>query len=70
MVNAVETLKELSYEGDFWFASSVAVYGSTELDTQSEDDICKPLSNYAVGKLAGENYLSMMSLTSEQFRIF
>ncbi|URQ66859.1 NAD-dependent epimerase/dehydratase family protein [SAR86 cluster bacterium] len=67
LVNAVETLKELSYEGDFWFASSVAVYGSTELDIQSEDDICKPLSNYAVIKLAGENYLSMMSLTSELY---
>jgi len=74
LVNAVEALKESSFKGDFWFASSVAVYGKTDLEVQRETDICNPLSNYAVVKLAGENYLKMMSLTSYlnlgSFRIF
>lgn len=74
LVNAVEALKEISFKGSFWFASSVAVYGHTELKVQSEDDLCNPLSNYATIKLAGENYLKMMSLTSDlklgSFRIF
>lgn len=74
LINAVETLKKISFKGDFWFASSVAVYGATKLEIQSENDICNPLSNYAVIKLAGESYLNMMSLTSDlnlgSFRIF
>jgi len=74
LVNAVEALKSESFKGDFWFASSVAVYGATQLDLQRESDICNPLSNYAVVKLAGENYLKMMSMTSDlnlgSFRIF
>ena len=74
LVNSVEALKSISFRGDFWFASSVAVYGATELDLQRESDICNPLSNYAVVKLAGENYLKMVSMTSElnlgSFRIF
>lgn len=74
LVNAVEALKDTSFKGDFWFASSVAVYGKADLEVQRETDICNPLSNYAVVKLAGENYLKMMSLTSDlnlgSFRIF
>lgn len=74
LVNAVEALKECSYKGSFWFSSSVAVYGATDLELQRETDECKPLSNYAVIKLAGENYLKMVSLTSKlnvgSFRIF
>lgn len=74
LVNAVEALKETSFEGNFWFASSVAVYGASSLELQSENDICKPLSNYAIIKLAGEEYLKMMSATSDlnlgSFRIF
>ena len=61
LINVVEALKLLSFKGDFWFASSVAVYGDTKMETQSETDICNPLSNYAVIKLAGENFLKMMS---------
>ena len=74
LVNAVEALRECRFKGNFWFSSSVAVYGATDLELQRETDPCKPLSNYAVIKLAGENYLNMTSLTTNlnvgSFRIF
>ena len=74
LVNACQALKELSFEGTFWFASSVAVYGMTEHKIQSEQDKCCPLSNYAFIKLAGEEFLEMFHRTTQincgSFRIF
>ena len=63
LINICEAIKEVRFEGTLWFASSVAVYGETNLPIQRESDVCRPLSNYALIKLAGENYLKMVSRT-------
>ena len=42
--------------GRFVYASSSSVYGGGEGDVRREDDVPRPLSPYAVSKLAVENY--------------
>ena len=40
-------------------ASSVAVYGKTSLPFQGENDVCQPLSSYALAKLNCEEYIRL-----------
>jgi UDP-glucose 4-epimerase len=65
-VNVIGTLNLLkaSLDGDikrFVQASSAAVYGETETLPISEDVILKPISPYAVSKIAAENYAQVFS---------
>lgn len=61
--NTLSTLSLLNYArrhrcGRIVYASTMSVYGSREAKEQfSETDDCSPLSLYAVGKLASEQYL-------------
>ena len=41
----------------FIFASTMSVYGDSEEQPVKEDFVCKPISFYAIGKLASEQYL-------------
>ena len=43
----------------FIYASSMSVYGNTQEMQIKEEHPCKPLSFYAIGKLASENYLRL-----------
>lgn len=59
------------------FASSSSVYGDTEVLPKHEDMTPRPMSPYAVTKLAGENYLrvfaqvyGMETLTIRYFNVF
>jgi len=61
LFSLLEAMRILKYKGNFWFASSVAVYGSTNKDIQSETDTCFPLSNYGVSKLNAEEYIKYFS---------
>ncbi len=45
----------------FVFASSSSVYGNTDQFPQREDHLPKPISPYALSKLAGEHYLRIFS---------
>ncbi|MFH1283610.1 MAG: SDR family oxidoreductase [bacterium] len=45
------------------YASSSSVYGASEKFPQKETDIPRPLSPYAVSKLAGEHYAQVFSKT-------
>jgi UDP-glucose 4-epimerase len=61
-VNVEGTLNLLKASCDlnvkrFIFASSAAVYGTTESPLKKEDDTLNPTSPYGVSKLASENYV-------------
>jgi nucleoside-diphosphate-sugar epimerase len=45
----------------FIFASSAAVYGNTQPAKKKENMLLKPISPYAVSKLAGENYVKVFN---------
>jgi len=58
---------------NFIYASTMSVYGDHDNLPVSENDICKPKSFYAVGKLASENYLKLYSekdLKTTALRLF
>ena len=59
--NVISTLNLLDYVKNkakiFYYASSMSVYGKSNKNKFSENDICKPLSNYGNGKIASENYI-------------
>jgi len=48
------------------YTSSASIYGNPEYLPISEDVRARPMSNYAVSKLAGENYVSVQYLLADQ----
>jgi nucleoside-diphosphate-sugar epimerase len=65
-VNLVGTLNMLnaclnSNVKRFVFASSAAVYGDSKPARKKENTLCKPISPYAVSKLAAENYVKVFN---------
>ena len=74
LVNLLTASVRIKFKGTLWFASSVAVYGKTLNDFQSENDSCHPLSSYALAKLTGEEYLKLFAknhgLSCGSLRIF
>ena len=65
-VNLVGTLNLLKASLDsnvkrFVFASSAAVYGDSKPAKKKENTLCKPISPYAVSKLAAENYVKVFN---------
>ena len=65
-VNLVGTLNLLKACSDsnvkrFIFASSAAVYGDSKPARKRENTLCKPISPYAVSKLAAENYVRIFN---------
>jgi nucleoside-diphosphate-sugar epimerase len=65
-VNLVGTLNLLKACLDsnverFIFASSAAVYGDSKPARKGENTLCKPISPYAVSKLAAENYVKVFN---------
>jgi nucleoside-diphosphate-sugar epimerase len=65
-VNLVGTLNLLKACLDsnvkrFVFASSAAVYGDSKPAKKSENTLCRPISPYAVSKLAAENYVRVFN---------
>ncbi len=73
-INLLNALVETKFRGSLWYASSVAVYGKTNLPVQSEDDVCCPLSSYGLAKLTAEEYIKLYSrkfnISAGAFRIF
>ena len=73
-MSILEAIKDSNSECQLWFSSSVAVYGKTTKNIQSEDDICFPISKYGVSKLMGEEHIKYYSrvynLNVGSFRIF
>ena len=64
--NTLSTLNLLNFAKQikckkFIYASTMSVYGDVEDRKINEEDLTKPLSMYAVGKLASENYLKLFS---------
>jgi len=59
VLSILKVLREISYKGILWFSSSVAVYGKCKDEYLSESSECLPLSNYAVAKIAVENYAKL-----------
>lgn len=74
LVNLLAASVRAKFKGTLWFASSVAVYGKTLNDFQSETDTCYPLSSYALAKITGEEYLKLFAnnhgLSCGSLRIF
>ena len=76
--NCISTLNLLKYAKEiscknFIFASSMSVYGKTQETSINENHSTKPLSMYAVGKLASENYLRIYKqygISSVSLRLF
>jgi len=76
--NCVSTLRLLEYARKssckkFIFASSMSVYGEVGDEPVNEASPCKPLSMYAVGKLASEAYLRLFErygISSVSLRLF
>jgi nucleoside-diphosphate-sugar epimerase len=65
-VNLMGTLNLLraSLDSDvrrFVFASSAAVYGDSKPTKKRENTLCKPISPYAVSKLAAEHYVKLFN---------
>jgi nucleoside-diphosphate-sugar epimerase len=65
-VNLVGTLNLLKACSDsdvkrFIFASSAAVYGDSKPSRKKETTLCKPISPYAVSKLAAEKYVAIFN---------
>lgn len=57
LFSLLEAMRDVRFDGNCWFASSVAVYGNVVNEIQSETDECFPLSNYGVSKLNAEEYV-------------
>ena len=55
LLSLLESLRFIKYKGSVWFASSVAVYGSSS-GMLNEDLIPSPISPYGIAKVTGENY--------------
>ena len=74
VVNLLAALDKTKFLGTLWYASSVAVYGKTSHDFQSEIDKCHPLSSYALAKITCEEYLKLFAnnhnLSCGSLRIF
>lgn len=74
VVNLLSALVKTKFLGTLWYASSVAVYGKTVNDFQSETDRCHPLSSYALAKITCEEYLKLFAeqhnLSCGSLRIF
>jgi UDP-glucose 4-epimerase len=74
VVNLMLALVKTNFKGSMWFSSSVAVYGKTDREFQSESDICQPLSSYGIAKIACEEYLKLFArnynLSCGSLRIF
>ena len=74
VVNLLNALVKTKFIGTLWYASSVAVYGKTTHDFQSETDKCHPLSSYALAKITCEEYLKLFAnlhnLSCGSLRIF
>lgn len=76
--NCLSTLRLLEFAQSisckkFIFASSMSVYGEVSEDYINENHSTKPLSMYAVGKLASENYLRIFedyNIDSVSLRLF
>ncbi len=75
--NTLSTLNLIKYgiknnSKTIYFASSMSVYGENKKKFFSENDLCKPLSNYGNSKLISEHYLKMYSnkLPYVNFRMF
>jgi UDP-glucose 4-epimerase len=76
--NCISTLNLLKLARDiscksFIFASSMSVYGEAQTDLVNETHTTRPLSMYAVGKLASENYLKIYEqygISSVSLRLF
>lgn len=70
----LEVLRQNSFKGNLWVASSVAVYGACKDQYLSENSECIPSSNYAVAKISIENYAKIYSqiykLNIGVYRIF
>tara|TARA_B100000780_G_scaffold176105_1_gene123411 strand:- start:5156 stop:6097 length:942 start_codon:yes stop_codon:yes gene_type:complete len=73
-INLLNALVETHFKGALWYASSVAVYGKTELPFQGEDDLCQPLSSYGLAKLNAEEYIKLYArnhrISAGSFRVF
>ncbi|MDO8282172.1 MAG: NAD-dependent epimerase/dehydratase family protein [Thermodesulfovibrionia bacterium] len=57
----------------FIYASTMSVYGQPEMTRVNENSVCAPISFYAVGKLASENYLRIYEkygMLSTSLRLF
>lgn len=64
--NTISTINLINYgiknnSKAIYFASSMSVYGENKKKFFSENDICKPLSNYGNSKLISEHYLKIYS---------
>lgn len=75
--NTISTINLIKYgiknkSKTIFFASSMSVYGATKKKHFTENDICKPLSNYGNSKLISEHYLKIYSkqLPYVNFRMF
>lgn len=71
-LNLLQFAKEISCK-NFIFASSMSVYGKAQASPVNETHTTKPLSMYAVGKLASENYLRIFEqygISSVSLRLF
>ena len=73
-INLLNALVETDFKGAIWYASSVAVYGKTELSFQGEDDLYQPLSSYGLAKLNAEEYIKLYArnhkISAGAFRVF
>jgi UDP-glucose 4-epimerase len=56
MVNLMETIDRLDFDTTVLYTSTGAVYGLSPLPHR-EDQVCRPMGNYGVSKLAAEKYL-------------
>ena len=76
--NCISTLNLLQFAQqssckNFIFASSMSVYGDSEMSFVDETHATQPLSMYAVGKLASEHYLRIFQcygISSVSLRLF
>jgi nucleoside-diphosphate-sugar epimerase len=73
-LSLLEAARRQAFRGSIWFASSVAVYGSSAEPVLREDAPCKPLSLYGLSKQLGENhcrlYHSVHGLHTGIYRLF
>jgi len=71
-LNLLKLARNISCK-NFIFASSMSVYGDAQSDLVNEAHSTRPLSMYAVGKLASENYLKIYEqygISSVSLRLF
>ena len=71
-LNLLQLARKISCKR-FIYASSMSVYGEAQVEPVDENHATKPLSMYAVGKLASENYLKIYEqygISSVSLRLF